>query len=96
MNTITNEYGLTLDLPDEISVCPNDDFIRLADRINEKQKLLEQIQISKSQELTFELYYLHKCNDLQESRAVLRNPLQDKAVSGWNHRCNGGNAHQVQ
>lgn len=75
MNVIAEEHDLTLDLPQKLSICLNDDFIRLADRINDKQDLLEELQIAKSHELTFELDYLHKCNDIKLHPDIVKDKL---------------------
>lgn len=77
LNIVCDEYDLTTKSIEEINTTfvPSA-LIRLANRINEKLELLEQYQIAKTHELSFELDYLHKCNAVKLNPEIVKTELE--------------------
>ena len=77
LNIVCDEYDLTTKSIEEINTTfvPSA-LIRLANRINEKLELLEQYQIAKTHELSFELDYLHKCNEVKLNPEIVKTELE--------------------
>lgn len=89
LNQLTRDHGLNSELPKPylLEAMRFDEkthiFESLASRINEKHELLEKIRKAKNHELTCELDYLHKCNEVKlhpdnvkDSLELSKNPTE--------------------